>query len=59
MAIETAAKVTTDIVEKTAKVAETAMKKAWSIMEAAAEKKSPSEYLGQRSVKSIQGENQG
>ena len=56
MVIETAAKVTTDIVEKTAKVADTAIKKAWSIMEAATEKKNPSEYLGQQAVRSIQGQ---
>jgi hypothetical protein len=37
------------------KVADTAIKKAWSIMDAATEKQSPSEYLGQQAVKSIQG----
>jgi hypothetical protein len=56
MPFETATKVATDVVNQTMKVTETAIKKAWSIMEAAAEKKSPSEYLGSKAIKSIQGE---
>jgi hypothetical protein len=55
MSLETAAKTVTDAASQTLKVADTAIKKAWSIMEAASEKKSPSEYLGQKAVKSIQG----
>jgi hypothetical protein len=34
---------------------ETLVKKAWSIMDAASEKKRPSEYLGDRARRSIQG----
>jgi hypothetical protein len=56
MALETTKKAVTDVATTTMKVADTAIKKAWSIMEAAAEKQSPSEYLGQQAVKSIQGE---
>jgi hypothetical protein len=32
------------------------IRKAWSIMDAASEKKPPSSYLSKRAVKSIQGE---
>lgn len=53
MTLET--KIATDVVRTTAKLAEAALKKAWSIMEAAAEKKPPSEYLSQNAVKAIQG----
>jgi hypothetical protein len=56
MSLETAAKTVTDVASQTLKVADAAVKKAWSIMEAAAEKKSPSEYLGSKAIKSIQGE---
>jgi hypothetical protein len=56
MSLESAAKAVTDVVDQTKKVTETAIKKAWSIMDAATEKKSPGEYLGQRAIKSIQGE---
>jgi hypothetical protein len=59
MALETAVNATKDVINKTTKVADTAIKKAWSIMEAATEKRPPSEYLGQPAVKSIQGQNQG
>jgi len=34
------------------------VKKAWSIMEAAAEKNRPGEYLSARAIQSIQGQNQ-
>jgi len=59
MALETAVNATKDVVNKTTKVADAAIKKAWSIMEAATEKRSPSEYLGRQAVKSIQGQSQG
>ena len=60
MAIETTAvKVAHDTTRNAVKLAEAGLKKAWSIMEAAAEKKSPSEYLSQRAVRSIQGNSQG
>lgn len=35
------------------------VKKAWSIMEAAAEKNRPGEYLSTRAIQSIQGQDQG
>ena len=35
--------------------AEALVKKAWSVMDAAAEKQKPSEYLSRRAVRSIQG----
>ena len=56
MTLETKKKAVTDVATKMMKVTDVAIKKAWSVMEAAAEKQSPSEYLGQQAVKSIQGE---
>jgi hypothetical protein len=53
MTLET--KIVSDTVKATARLAEAALKKAWSIMEAAAEKKPPSEYLSQNAVRAIQG----
>jgi hypothetical protein len=55
MPLETATKAATDVVNQTMKVTETAIKKAWSIMEAATEKHSPSEYLSKKAVNSMQG----
>jgi hypothetical protein len=46
---------TTDIVKATAKITETMIKKAWTIAEAAVEKKAPSEYLSQQGIQAIQG----
>ena len=52
-------KLVVDAAVKTARVAERGaealVKKAWSVMDAAAEKQKPSEYLSQRAVRSIQG----
>jgi hypothetical protein len=56
MPLEATTKAVTDVVNQTMKVADTAIKKAWSIMEAATEKRSPSEYLSQKAVNSIQGQ---
>ena len=42
-------------VEKGARLVETGIKKAWSILEAAAEKQSPSQYLSPKAVNAIQG----
>jgi hypothetical protein len=56
MTLETTKKAVTDAATQTMKVADTSIKKAWSILDAATEKQSPSEYLGQRAVKSIQGQ---
>jgi len=44
-----------DTVKASAKVAEAAVKKAWTVMEAAAEKKAPTEYLSPKAVGAIQG----
>ena len=50
------------VVDATKKTVDTARRglesfvsKAWSIMDAASEKRRPTEYLGQRAVSSIQG----
>ena len=55
-------RVVVDKVEKTVqtvgKALETLIKKAWSIMDAASEKQVPSQYLGERAVRSIQGKGQ-
>jgi hypothetical protein len=52
-------KLAVDAAVKTAQVAEKGLeslvKKAWSIMDAAAEKKTPSQYLSDQAVRSIQG----
>jgi hypothetical protein len=50
-----AEKVIADTVTATLKVAEAAVKKAWSLMDAASEKKPPSEYLSPNAIKAIQG----
>ena len=39
----------------TEKGAEGLVKKAWSVMDAASEKKTPSQFLGDHAVRSIQG----
>jgi phage/plasmid primase-like uncharacterized protein len=52
-------KTTAKVITETAKLAEAALKKAWSIMDAAAEKKSPSEYLSQTAIKAMQGASEG
>lgn len=52
-------KLIADATVKTARVAEKGLesliKKAWSIMDAASEKKTPSQYLSDWAVRSIQG----
>jgi hypothetical protein len=56
MAIESAVvKTTLDVVDNTKKVAEASIKKAWSILDAASEKKPPSETLSQNAIRAIQG----
>ncbi|MCU0485539.1 MAG: hypothetical protein MUC85_05450 [Anaerolineales bacterium] len=40
---------------KAAKVVETGMQKAWSILDAASEKRAPGDYLSQKAVYAIQG----
>lgn len=53
-------KLIADATTETARVAEKGMeslvRKAWSVMEAASEKRAPSQYLTERAVSSIRGE---
>lgn len=56
MGIEDALMRTTkDVTTKGVNLIETGIKKAWSIMDAASEKKGPSEILSSNAVSSIQG----
>lgn len=50
-----AAKVVSDATRAGVKFVETMAKKAWSVIDAAAEKKSPNEVISPQAVKSIQG----
>ena len=47
------------VITESTKFAETALKKAWSIMDAATQKKAPSEYLSQTAIKAVQGTSDG
>lgn len=53
------AKVVGDTTRQAAQLAEAGIKKAWSILDAASEKKPPSEMLSQRAVRAVQGQAQG
>ncbi|HNZ02193.1 MAG TPA: hypothetical protein PKJ34_13335 [Anaerolineaceae bacterium] len=54
--METAAiKATQDVAAKGIRLLDSAVKKAWSIMDAASEKQRPSDILGQKTIRSIQG----
>jgi hypothetical protein len=55
MPVELAVKQTTDVAQKSVKEGVNLVKKAWSIMEAASEKKTPQEYLSPKAISSIQG----
>jgi hypothetical protein len=56
MALEnTAAKAATDTVKTGTRMVDTAIKKAWSILDAASEKRPPSEVLSEKAVSAIQG----
>jgi len=52
-------KLIVDTTKKTVRAAEKGLegliRKAWSIMDAASEKKTPSQYLSDRAIRSIQG----
>lgn len=48
-------KTVVDTARRTAKGAETLMKKAWSVMDAAAEKKQASQYLSDAGIRAVQG----
>lgn len=52
----TAAKAVQDVTTKTIQAADSTMKKFWSILDAATEKKPPSEYLSQKGIDSMQGQ---
>ena len=45
----------TDVTKTSLKLAESAIKKVWSIMDAASQKRSPSEYLSQQGINAMQG----
>ncbi len=56
MPIETTvANVARDSTQKGLKVADSAIKKAWNILDAASEKKPPSEYLSKQAISAVQG----
>lgn len=56
MSVETTAtKAVADGAKETARTAEKLVKKLWSIMDAASEKKAPSDYLSAQTIQSIQG----
>lgn len=56
MSVETAAvKGTRDVASKGIRITDGIMKKAWSILEAAVEKKPASEILNQKAIRSVQG----
>ncbi len=56
MSIETAAmKVAGDSAQESLRVADTALKKVWRILDAASEKKPPSEYLSKQAIGAVQG----
>lgn len=52
-------KTVTDVVKTTTKLAETGLKKAWSMMDAAIEKQAASEILSSKGLQAIQGHFQG
>lgn len=53
--LDTAVSAVTDVTKTTLKIAETIAKKAWSIIDAASQKKAPSEYLSPQAIQSMQG----
>ncbi len=55
----TAAKATQDTIRQGVRTTEALLKKAWSILDAATEKKSPSEYLSPKAIAAIQGKQSG
>ncbi len=59
MTLKSIARDSTKGLEKGARLVEAGIKKAWSVLEAAAEKQSPSEYLSPKAIHSMQGKTQG
>jgi hypothetical protein len=56
MNLESTSKVVKDVLDKSTHVAETGIRKGWSILDATTEKKPPSEYLSQAAVRAVQGQ---
>lgn len=52
---ETTAKAASDMTKGVVRAGEQLVKKLWSIMDAASEKKPPSDYLSTQAIQSIQG----
>ncbi len=48
-----------DAAQRAMRLTETALKKAWSVMDAASEKDMPSKYLSPQTVEAIQGKTPG
>jgi hypothetical protein len=55
MPAEVVAKEAADVAKTAVKEATNLVKKAWSIMDAASEKRPPGDYLSPKTIKSIQG----
>jgi hypothetical protein len=55
MTLEGATKVVLDTTNTITKITETSLKKAWSILDAASEKKPPSEMLSKKAIRAVQG----
>lgn len=55
MTLESTTKAAADTTKATARGLEALIKRAWSLMDAAAEKKAPSDYLSSGAIQSIQG----
>lgn len=53
------AKTTQETAKQGVRTVETIFRKVWSIMDAAAEKQAPSEYLSSKAIAAIQGKKQG
>jgi hypothetical protein len=49
------AKAAVDVTQTGLKLVDSAVKKAWSVMDAASEKRAPSEYLSQQAISAMQG----
>jgi hypothetical protein len=54
-ALADTASAVTDGTSTVFKLAESAVKKAWSVLDAASQKQTPSEYLSQQAIQSMQG----
>jgi len=50
-----AIKTVENVAKQTTQLAEATIKKVWSVLDAASEKKAPTEYLSQQAISAIQG----